>query len=355
MRIAGSADLQEPEGTDITAVLIMRRPPVYIRGPSMVQRWAGQLRSGLRAASSGLPTSEAGLLPGLVVGDTSRIPAADTADFKAAGLSHLTAVSGTNLAIVVGAVFGLLSWTRLGIRMRVATSAVALVGFAVLARPTPSVLRAAAMGLLALLAIGLGRQRALLPSLLAAVTALLLFRPTLAAQPGFALSVFATLALLVLTPGWVVRLRKWLPPRLAPLAPALAAPLAAQAACAPVIAGMAGGISIVAVPANLLALPAVAVTTVLGLAAALIYPLSAGMATALCSVAGWPCWWLIHVARFTAHFPLATLTVPSGLAGVLVAAVVMGALVAAVKWEGGRRAVTLWLGILLAAQVAGLH
>jgi competence protein ComEC len=354
-RVAVSADLQKPEGTDVAAVAIVRRAPLHIRGPSGLQEWAGRIRSGLRAASAGLPASEAGLLPGLVVGDTSRIPAADTADFKTAGLSHLTAVSGTNLAIVVAVMFGLLSWTPLGIRMRAATSAVALVGFVVLARPSPSVLRAAAMGLLALLAVGLGRPRALLPSLLAAVTALLLFRPTLAVQPGFALSVLATLALLVLTPGWTARLRMWLPDRLGRLAPFLAAPLAAQVACAPVIAGIGGGVSIVAIPANLLALPAVAVTTMLGLTAALLSQLSTGAAALLCTIARWPCWWLVRVARVAAHSPLATLTAPSGVLGVLVVSAASVALVAAMKRVGGRRVVGLSVLILLAAQLGGLR
>ena len=80
------------------------------------------------------------------------------------------------------------------------------------------------------------------------------------------MSVLATLALLVLAPGWTAKLRERLPPRLAPLAPWLAAPLAAQVVCAPVIAAISGTVSLAAVPANLLALPAVPVATVLGLA-----------------------------------------------------------------------------------------
>ena len=162
----------------------------------------------MRRAAARLPRAERGLLPGLVVGDTSAMPAAETADFQRSGLTHLTAVSGANLAVVVAAVFWLLRWTALSIRGRAFVTAAALVGFVVLARPTPSVLRAAGMGLLALAAIALGRPRALLPALLATSTALVLFAPTLATSAGFALSVLATLALLVLAPGWTAALRR---------------------------------------------------------------------------------------------------------------------------------------------------
>jgi competence protein ComEC len=235
-RFSAAAVLHSPKGSDVAAVLVMHRGPVMIRGPSTLQRWAGRIRAGLRRAAARLPRSERGLLPGLVVGDTSLMPVADTADFRKAGLTHLTAVSGANLGVVVAAVFGLLRWTPLSIRMRAVVTAAALIGFVLLARPTPSVLRAAGMGLLALAAIALGRPRALLPALLATLTALALFEPTLATSPGFALSVLATLALLLLAPGWTAALRERLPPRLGPLAPAVTTPLAAQLACMPVIA-----------------------------------------------------------------------------------------------------------------------
>jgi competence protein ComEC len=352
-RVAASAEFRAPHGSDVAAVVVVRRRPVMIRGPSRVQRWAGRIRGGLRTAAGGLPDSERGLLPGLVVGDTSLMPAADTADFRAAGLTHLTAVSGANLAVVVAAVFGLLRWSPLGIRMRALVSAGVLLGFVTLARPTPSVLRAAGMGLLALAAIALGRPRALLPGLLGTVTGLALFVPTLATRPGFALSVLATLALLVLAPGWTTRLREWLPRRLAPLAPALTAPLAAQVACMPVIAAISGAVSLAAVPANLLALPAVPITTVLGLLAAGVSLASPGLAGTLCQAAGVPCRWLIMVAHAAARLPLATVTAPSGGLGLVCVAFVTTGLVVAVRSRGGRRTLVFTAVILTAATLAG--
>ena len=297
----------------------------------------------------GLPEAERGLLPGLVVGDVSEMPDSVTADFRAAGLTHLTAVSGANLAVVVAAVFWLLRWTPLGIRMRALSSATVLLGFVVLARPSPSVVRAAAMGLLALAAIGLGRPRALLPGLLGTVTALALFDPVLASRPGFALSVLATLALLVLAPGWVEPIRRWLPERLRRLAPAIAAPLAAQAACAPIIAAISGAVSLAAVPANLLALPAVPITTILGLLAAVVSLASPTLAALLCQAAGVPCRWLIAVAHDSAHLPTANLVAPSGAWGLLTVAVLTAAVVAAARRRGGRRTLALTVTILTAA------
>jgi competence protein ComEC len=352
-RVGADAVLSSARGSDVAALLVVHRAPVTIRGPSALQRWTGGVRAGLRRAAARLPPSERGLLPGLVVGDTSAMPAAEAADFRRAGLTHLTAVSGANLAIVVASVFGLLRWTPLSIRGRAWATAAALVCFVLLARPTPSVLRAAGMGLLALAAIALGRPRALLPALLATSTALVLFSPTLATAPGFALSVLATLALLVLAPGWTDALRRRLSPTLAPLAPALTTPLAAQLACMPVIAAISGTVSLTAVPANLLALPAVPVTTVLGLLAAVVSQVSPGAAGMLCTVAGIGCHWLVLVAHTAAHVPLATLTVPSGPAGLAGVTVASAALVAAVRNTSGRRTLLFAAVILAGARVAG--
>ena len=136
-------------------------------------------------------------------------------------------------------------------------------------------LRAAACGLIALLAIGTGRRRSLIPALAAAVLLLVLYDPWLARSSGFLLSVLATGALLTLAPRWSAALRRRrVPPR---LAEALAAAAAAQAVCAPVVAVLAARVSLVAVPCNLLAEVAVAPATVLGFAA---------LATAPCGDAG---------------------------------------------------------------------
>ena len=173
----------------------------------LVQRVAGDLRGGLRdAARAVLAEDPAGLLPGLVVGDTSGVPPGLADDFRTAGLTHLTAVSGTNVAIICGAVLLLARLARAGPRTAAVLAALALIGFVVLARPSPSVLRAAVMGGVTVLALAVGRRRSVVPALAAAVIVLLLVDPGLATDPGFALSVLATGALVLLAPGMVARL-----------------------------------------------------------------------------------------------------------------------------------------------------
>ena len=168
----------------------------------------GDLRGGLRdAARAVLAEDPAGLLPGLVVGDTSGVSPGLADDFRTAGLTHLTAVSGTNVAIICGAVLLLARLARAGPRTAAVLAALALVGFVVLARPSPSVLRAAVMGGVTVLALAVGRRRSVVPALCAAVIVLLLVDPGLATDPGFALSVLATGALVLLAPGMVARWR----------------------------------------------------------------------------------------------------------------------------------------------------
>src|SRR5262249_57254834 len=122
-----------------------------------------------RDAAGVLPGPCRGLLPGLVVGDTSRLDDGVRDDFRAAGMSHLTAVSGSNVAIVVGTTLALLRRTRIGVRSRAVWAGVALVAFVVVARPSASVLRAGVMGLVGVVAVGSGRTSAALPALAAAV------------------------------------------------------------------------------------------------------------------------------------------------------------------------------------------
>ena len=315
-------------GQPVAAVLSVRGPPGRREDPSVVQRGAGSLREGLRTASDGLGPEERGLLPGLVVGDTSRMPAGLQTDFRTAGLTHLTAVSGANLAIVTG--FVLLVGRQLGVRGRwlPLVAAVAMVGFVVLARPQPSVLRAAAMGAVALAALASGRRRRSLAALGATVVVLLLVDPWLSRAYGFALSVLATGGLVMLAPGWA---RRWQGSGVpAVVAHALAVPLAAQLVCAPVVAMIAGQVSLVAVPANLLAAPAVAPATVFGVLATVASAVHDPTAGLLAAVAGAFVWWVVQVAHVAAGAPLAAMAWPSSAwgASALAALLVAGVLVA---------------------------
>lgn len=323
-RVRVTGLLTAPDRPDLTvAVLRVRGEPEVLSTPTAVQSGAERLRSGLReAAVQVLDPGPAGLLPALVVGDTSAMLPSVKAEFRASGLTHLTAVSGANVAIVCGAVLGLALLARAGPRTAAVLAGLALVGFVVLCRPSPSVLRAAVMGGVVLLALVLGRRRSAVPALCAAIPALLLIDPALGADPGFALSVLATGALVLLAPGWAAALRRHrVPPG---IAEALAVPAAAHVVTAPVVAGLSGEVSLVAVVANLLAAPAVAPATVLGVLAAVLAAVHPGAAVLVVHLAGPAVRWLVWVGRSGAAVPDGVLHWPDGaLGGLALAALVV--------------------------------
>ncbi|WP_436319762.1 ComEC/Rec2 family competence protein [Streptomyces syringium] len=342
LRVDGRLAPPAREGDRVGAVLRVgdHRPPRVVAPPSTLQVTAARLRSGLREATDGLAPDARALLPGLVVGDTSRVPPDLDDAFRATDLTHLLAVSGSNLTILLVVLIGPPHLAaraerrglaaRLGVPLRLTAvlGGALVLGFVIVCRPEPSVLRAAACGLITLLAIGTGRRRSLLPALAAAVLLLVLYDPWLARSYGFLLSVLATGALLTLAPRWGDALRRrGVPARIAEV---LAAAAAAQAVCAPVVAVLAARVSLVAVPCNLLAEPAVAPATVLGFAALAVAPLAPPVAEGLAQVAGWPASWIATVARTGAELPGAELGWPGGWPGglALAAATAVAALAA---------------------------
>ncbi|MFL6095414.1 MAG: ComEC/Rec2 family competence protein, partial [Blastococcus sp.] len=301
-------------GDDVVAVVAARGPLRTVAPAGELQRVAAALREGLGASAERvLDARPAGLLPGLVVGDTGALDPMLAADFKRAGLTHLTAVSGANVAIVLTGVLWPLRRRAVDRRVQAVVAGLALAGFVVLAGPGASVVRAAVMGAVTLVALASGRQRAAVPALGAAVCVLLLHDPGLARDAGFALSVAATAAIVLLAPGWSRRLRERSWP--AVLADAVAVSAAAGLATAPLVAGLSGTISLVSLPANLLAAPAVAPATVLGLLATLLAAVVPRAADGLVWLAGWPVRWLVLVAERAAAVPDATGGWPAGMTG----------------------------------------
>ncbi|MEU2229727.1 ComEC/Rec2 family competence protein [Streptomyces vietnamensis] len=315
-------------------------PPRIVGPPSVLQRTAGDLRAGLRRATERLDPDARALLPGLVVGDTSRVGPELRDAFEATDLTHLLAVSGSNLTIVLLLLVGRPGRAhqvergglapRIGLSLRVTALAGGglTLAFVIVCRPDPSVLRAAACGLVALLAIGTGRRRSLIPALAAVVLVLVLYDPWLARSYGFLLSVLATGALLTIAPRWSESLRRRRVP--GRLAEALGAALAAQAVCAPVVVVFAARVSLVAVPANLVAELAVAPATVCGFATLALAAVWTPAAEGLAWVAGWPAGWIAWVARTGAALPGAELAWPGGWWGglalaLLTALMVLGA------------------------------
>ncbi|HWU07728.1 MAG TPA: ComEC/Rec2 family competence protein [Streptomyces sp.] len=372
LRISGRLAPPRHEGERIAAVLGTDAddPPWVTEDPTLVQRVAGHLRSGLREATEGLDADARALLPGLVVGDTSRVPPDLQDAFKATDLTHLLAVSGANLSILLFLLIGPPGTAlrserrglapRLGIslRMTALTGGGVALAFVIVCRPEPSVLRAAACGLITLLAIGTGRRRSLIPALAAAVLLLVLYDPWLARSYGFLLSVLATGALLTLAPRWSGALqRHGVPARLAEV---LAAAGAAQAVCAPVVVILASRVSLVAIPCNMLAEFAVAPATVLGFAALAAAPVSMPVARGLAEIAGWPVGWIASVARTGAALPGAELDWPGGWRGAVLLAFLTALLVLSARrlarhpWVCSAAALLLVLAVLRPAPLTRL-
>lgn len=345
-----TARLSPPRpGALLAAVAQVRGPPTVLGPPSPSQRTAEMIRERLRTAASSLPGEQRGVLPGLVLGDTSRLDPRLAEEFRAAGLSHLMVVSGANLALVAGAILGLARLIGLGRRAAAVAAAVAVLAFVIVVRPEPSVLRATVMAMIGLTALVTGRERQGLPALSAAVLLLVLADPELAASYGFALSVFATGGLLILAPRWRERLSARLP---APCADAVAVAAAAQAAVTPLLVMMSGEVSLVAIPANVLAAPAVPPATLLGALTAAVAPLSMPLAEVTVWPAGLAVGWICGVAHVTAALPHAVLGWPAGVAGGLSAAAAGLLLVGVLRRRSIRRvlgaglagAVCVWFG-----------
>ena len=322
-------------GELVAARFVVNDPPSSIGQPSRVQQAAAAVRAGLTRAVSGLPPGPRGLLPGLVDGDTSGLDQQVRDDFRATSLTHLTAVSGTNVAIMLAGLLGVAGALGIGPLGRSLWGLSGLMGFVLIARPSPSVLRAAAMGAVALLALSIGRPRQALPALGAAIVVLLVIDPDLARSVGFALSAAATAGILVFADRWAAGLPdRW--PRWLRLS--LAVPLAAQAACAPIIGAVFGTAGLTAVPANLLAAPAVVPATLAGVLAAGFAPVCLPLARVTAQVGGLACSWLIVVAHRLAAIPGGTLNVGSGLWGTLAAGAIGAGVVGLVLRQATRRA-----------------
>lgn len=336
------------QGERAAAVLAARSAPALIARAGPLDRVASRLRAGLRAAVAGLPANERGLVPALVVGDVSRMPEQLEEDFRTAGLSHLTAVSGTNLTILLAFVLGAARWAGVRSWGLPLIGAGCAMGFVVLARPEPSVLRAAAMGVVGLAGLAVGSRRHGVPAVACAVLVLLMVDPWLGRTYGFALSVLATAGIIVLGPPFSEALARWLP-RFA--ATAVGVPLAAQVACTPVVAVLSASVSAVAVVANMLVAPAVTPATVLGIAATLVSPVSLTGACVPGHLAGYAARWIVEIGTRAARMPGASLTWPSSALGVGVLTLLCVAAVVLAPRLLRRRGVTLALAGSLVAWI----
>ncbi len=322
------ARITHPTRHDLTVAVVnaVGEPTMGRAGP--VYRAAHAVRAAF-AATAGrvLPADQAAMLPALVLGDTSTVSTVTSREFRAAGLTHLTAVSGANVTIVCGAV--LFSSRLIGPRAAVALAGVALVIFVIVVQPTASVLRAAVMGGIALVGLLSSRRRQAIPALAATVLVLMVAAPQLAVDVGLALSVVATAALVVIAPVWSGRLVAAGWPK--PLADAVCVACAAQLVTAPLIAGISGRVSLLGAAANLAVATLIAPITVLGSAASALCLFWPAAAQLLIRFTGPELWWVLRIAHWAAGVPAASVPVPSGISGVLVVGAATA--VAAVLWR----------------------
>ena len=253
-----------------------------LESPSWWQRQLGKVRSGLREVSKSEP-----LIPGMVLGDTSLQSPEFTEAMRRSGLTHLTAVSGANFAIISSFLLWIMQFPIKRVRLRLLVTSLALIAFIGLVRPSPSVLRAAAMAAVVIFSKSHRTQSDSVPSLGFAIAIVVIADPWQSRDPGFALSVLATAGLLLIAPK--LKLPK-----------GFAEPIAATLLCSPIIVALSGYLSITSIIANVLAAPFVAPVTILGFIAALAPP----VAPLLIAIARIPAGLITKIAYRAAEFPV---------------------------------------------------
>jgi len=272
-----------------------------------------RLRRGAAAAlARSIPEPEAGLAAGILVGLRDRVDRDLAAAFTLVGASHVVAISGWNIAIVAASVAAL--GGRLARRRRSVLTVAAIAIYVAFVGPSPSVVRAAAMAGVVLLARESGRAGRAAAALAWAATAILLVDPALVRDAGFQLSTLATAGLLAWATPLAARLTRLTGGRLPGwLVESLAVSLAAQAATLPVVLASFGRLAIVSPVVNLLVVPLVAPAMAAGaiaLAAGLVV-LAPAVPPVVATLAGLPAWaclaGIVAVVRFGAGLPFASL------------------------------------------------
>jgi len=271
--------------------------------------WGGAVadtyRESLASALQGATERPRALLAGLTIGDTSNIDYWTTEMFRRSGLAHLVAVSGSNVAMVLAAIAILT--VRRPLVLRGTIGAIGLVAYVAVVGPEPSVLRAAGMGLVGLIAYVCGRQATSLNALGIALVAVLTFKPELLFSVGLHLSAAATLGIVV----WAQPIER----RLARLPRIVSGPmsitLAAQIGVAPLLIVAFEQLSLVAPLANLLAAPAVAPATLIGLSSGVVSLAWPVGGRALGAVAAPFAEWILWVSDTTGAWPSASVDIAS--------------------------------------------
>jgi competence protein ComEC len=298
----------------VSAILTTRSLRVVAATPDTPGAWLEDFRQATGdALAAALPEPAAGLASGIVIGLRDRVDRDLAGDFTTAGVSHVVAISGWNIAIVAGAVMAAAS--RIRRRRRVILALATIVLYTLFAGASASVVRAAAMASVALLARETGRPAVAAAALGWAVAILVITDPTMATDPGFQLSALGTAGLIAWADALEGRLRSMAGGRLPGwLAESLAISLAAQAATLPVVLATFGRLATVAPLVNLVVVPIIppamaACLVALGGGLAILAGLPEIVGVAL----GAPAWALLSLAiavvRLGAGLPGASLAI----------------------------------------------
>ncbi|MEY4945031.1 MAG: hypothetical protein RL384_975 [Actinomycetota bacterium] len=272
-----------------------------------------ELRARFLFLLTGVTDDSAGLVAGLAIGERGLISQTLSENMKELSLTHLVAVSGANLAIVAAAVFMLASVTGVSRFWRFFLAYLAIALYILLVGPESSVLRAGAMAAFVMASWWLGRKVNPLIPLSWAVIFLLLIDPALAVDFGFALSVFATLGLLILAAALHLRLEPYLGTW---LSLGVSASLAAQLYTMPVLLALQPSIPLYSVLANLAVEVVVAPVTVLGILAVIATPVSPPLASLLTWFASLGTWWIEVVSNQLAQLPMTRIPMLPGDLGI---------------------------------------
>src|SRR5262245_48368677 len=326
-RLYRPSGFRNPGGFDYAVHLA--REDIHVVGSAPADRvtvldapappWAARVRRrAVAAIENVLPPASAALLAGLLLGDRGRLPVAIDESFRRAGVYHVLAVSGFNVALIASAAWALLRLGGIGHRVAAAVVIVVVVGFGLVVGFQPSVLRAVIMAGLVLAALVLEREASVVNSLALAGLAILAFRLGDLLDPGFQLS-FAATGGIVLAPT----------PR-SVLGRTVGISLAAQLTVVPIGLSHFNQLSTIGPMANLVVVPLAGLATVIGLLAVVVEWVSETMAAAMLNGV-WPVLIALRAAVWAAaRVPGALVYLPAPSAPAIVCYV--GALAGGLAW-----------------------
>jgi competence protein ComEC len=286
----------------------------------------GEIRGRAESAlGRGMPSREAELARGFVLGADEGIDAGTVEDFRRSGLSHLLAVSGQNVALLGLLALPLLAALGMPLRIRLLWILAAIVVYVPLAGAGPSIVRAGVMGALSLLATLAGRRASRLYGLAVAAVVTLALDPYVGADVGWQLSFAAVLGILTLAASLRATVSSWIGSGgwRGALVEGVAITVAATLSTAPLIAFHFGEVSTTSLVANLLALPAVAPAMWLGMLVAVGGQVPGFPVELLNTVEAPPLAYIAQVAAWCGRPSWACLHVQLGAAGLIASYVVL--------------------------------